>query len=123
MGRITCDFQDFHIAEPRGFIEQGEDAAGQVAVSLIGGVQQRADNGPGNSWRGLRGGNMGGYVGLVLLFSTETGEFLAIFPDGVMQRLWVDATRNECTGAKTFRPQKCQNHRNSAQWLALYDFL
>jgi ornithine cyclodeaminase/alanine dehydrogenase-like protein (mu-crystallin family) len=34
----------------------------------------------------------GQYVGLVLLFSTETGEPLAIFPDGVMQRLRVAAT-------------------------------
>lgn len=33
----------------------------------------------------------GRWVGLVLLFSTETGELLAIFPDGVMQRLRVGA--------------------------------
>lgn len=33
----------------------------------------------------------GRYVGLVLLFSTETGEPLAIFPDGVVQRLRVGA--------------------------------
>lgn len=32
------------------------------------------------------------YVGLVLLFSTDTGEPLAIFPDGVMQRMRVGAT-------------------------------
>jgi ornithine cyclodeaminase/alanine dehydrogenase-like protein (mu-crystallin family) len=32
------------------------------------------------------------YVGLVLLFSTENGEPLAIFPDGVMQRIRVGAT-------------------------------
>ncbi len=32
------------------------------------------------------------WVGLVLLFSTATGEPLAIFPDGVMQRLRVGAT-------------------------------
>lgn len=32
------------------------------------------------------------YVGLVLLFSTETGEPLAIFPDGVLQRIRVAAT-------------------------------
>lgn len=32
------------------------------------------------------------YVGLVLLFSTDTGEPLAIFPDGVMQRMRVAAT-------------------------------
>ena len=32
------------------------------------------------------------YVGLVLLFSAETGEPLAIFPDGVMQRIRVGAT-------------------------------
>jgi ornithine cyclodeaminase/alanine dehydrogenase-like protein (mu-crystallin family) len=36
---------------------------------------------PGNRW-----------VGLVLLFSTETGEPLAIFPDGYLQRLRVGAT-------------------------------
>jgi ornithine cyclodeaminase/alanine dehydrogenase-like protein (mu-crystallin family) len=34
----------------------------------------------------------GRYVGLVLLFSTETGEPLAIMPDGVMQRMRVGAT-------------------------------
>ncbi len=32
------------------------------------------------------------YVGLVLLFSTENGEPLAIMPDGVMQRMRVGAT-------------------------------
>jgi ornithine cyclodeaminase/alanine dehydrogenase-like protein (mu-crystallin family) len=32
------------------------------------------------------------YVGLVLLFSVETGEPLAIMPDGVMQRMRVGAT-------------------------------
>lgn len=32
------------------------------------------------------------YTGLVLLFSSETGEPLAIFPDGVMQRIRVGAT-------------------------------
>jgi alanine dehydrogenase len=34
----------------------------------------------------------GRFVGLVLLFSTRTGEPLAIFPDGVIQRLRVGAT-------------------------------
>ena len=34
----------------------------------------------------------GRYVGLVLLFSTATGEPLAIFPDGVVQRMRVAAT-------------------------------
>ena len=34
----------------------------------------------------------GKWVGLVLLFSTASGEPLAIFPDGVMQRLRVGAT-------------------------------
>jgi len=33
----------------------------------------------------------GRWVGLVLLFSTETGALLAVFPDGVMQRLRVGA--------------------------------
>src|SRR5438093_4692669 len=34
----------------------------------------------------------GRWVGLVLLFSTDTGALLAMFPDGVMQRLRVGAT-------------------------------
>jgi ornithine cyclodeaminase/alanine dehydrogenase-like protein (mu-crystallin family) len=34
----------------------------------------------------------GRWVGLVLLFSTESGKLLAMFPDGVMQRLRVGAT-------------------------------
>jgi alanine dehydrogenase len=34
----------------------------------------------------------GRYVGLVLLFSAETGEPLAIYPDGVVQRIRVAAT-------------------------------
>src|SRR5262245_16434057 len=38
------------------------------------------------------GGDEGRWVGLVLLFSTETGALLAMFPDGVMQRLRVGAT-------------------------------
>ena len=38
------------------------------------------------------------YVGLVLLFSTENGEPLAIFPDGVLQRMRVGATNG--LGAK-----------------------
>jgi alanine dehydrogenase len=38
------------------------------------------------------------YVGLVLLFSTENGEPLAIFPDGVMQRIRVGAANG--LGAK-----------------------
>jgi ornithine cyclodeaminase/alanine dehydrogenase-like protein (mu-crystallin family) len=33
----------------------------------------------------------GRYVGLVLLFSTETGEPLAIYPDGIVQRMRVGA--------------------------------
>jgi ornithine cyclodeaminase/alanine dehydrogenase-like protein (mu-crystallin family) len=32
------------------------------------------------------------YTGLVLLFSTDTGEPLAIFPDGILQRMRVGAT-------------------------------
>lgn len=32
------------------------------------------------------------YVGLVLLFSTQTGEPLAIYPDGIVQRMRVGAT-------------------------------
>ncbi|MGH8632567.1 MAG: ornithine cyclodeaminase family protein, partial [Burkholderiales bacterium] len=34
----------------------------------------------------------GRWVGLVLLFSTETGQLLAMFPDGVMQRMRVGAS-------------------------------
>lgn len=44
-------------------------------------VKEKIPAAPGGKW-----------VGLVLLFSTETGEPLAIFPDGVLQRLRVAAT-------------------------------
>lgn len=42
--------------------------------------RQKQPLAPGNRW-----------VGLVLLFSTQTGALLAMFPDGVMQRLRVGA--------------------------------
>ena len=48
----------------------------------------------------------GRYVGLVLLFSTETGEPLAIFPDGVLQRLRVGATNG--LGAKYLAREDAQ---------------
>jgi alanine dehydrogenase len=44
-------------------------------------VKDKLPKAPGGKW-----------VGLVLLFSAETGEPLAIFPDGVMQRIRVAAT-------------------------------
>lgn len=44
-------------------------------------VKDKLPKAPGGKW-----------VGLVLLFSAETGEPLAIFPDGVMQRLRVAVT-------------------------------
>jgi alanine dehydrogenase len=44
-------------------------------------TKQKLPLGPGGNW-----------VGLVLLFSTRTGEPLAILPDGVMQRLRVACT-------------------------------
>src|ERR1051325_6308218 len=54
-----------------------------VTHPLVGGTRRRVKQplAPGERW-----------VGLVLLFSTETGALLAMFPDGVMQRLRVGAT-------------------------------
>ena len=54
-----------------------------VTHPLVGGKPRRVKQplAPGGRW-----------VGLVLLFSTETGALLAMFPDGVMQRLRVGAT-------------------------------
>lgn len=52
-----------------------------VTHPLIGGAPRRVK-------QPLAGGR---WVGLVLLFSTETGALLALFPDGVMQRLRVGA--------------------------------
>jgi ornithine cyclodeaminase/alanine dehydrogenase-like protein (mu-crystallin family) len=47
----------------------------------------------GNNMRRVKVPAAGGrYVGLVLLFSSETGEPLAILPDGAMQRIRVGAT-------------------------------
>jgi len=53
-----------------------------VTHPLVGGKPRRVKQplAPGGRW-----------VGLVLLFSTETGALLAMFPDGVMQRLRVGA--------------------------------
>jgi ornithine cyclodeaminase/alanine dehydrogenase-like protein (mu-crystallin family) len=54
-----------------------------ITYPEVGGVPRRVKvpAAPNNRW-----------VGLVLLFSTETGEPLAIFPDGAMQRMRVGAT-------------------------------
>src|SRR5437764_1100148 len=54
-----------------------------VTHPLVAGKPRRVKQplAPGERW-----------VGLVLLFSTETGALLAMFPDGVMQRLRVGAT-------------------------------
>src|SRR5204863_8315443 len=54
-----------------------------VTHPLVGGKPRRVKQplAPGGRW-----------VGVVLLFSTETGKLLAMFPDGVMQRLRVGAT-------------------------------
>lgn len=60
-----------------------------LAVPSSGPTQRRVKipAAPGERW-----------TGLVLLFSTETGEPLAIFPDGVLQRMRVGATN--ALGAK-----------------------
>ncbi|HEV7252735.1 MAG TPA: hypothetical protein VGN97_06505 [Mesorhizobium sp.] len=54
-----------------------------LTFPLVGGSRRKVKvpAAPGDRW-----------VGLVLLFSTETGEPLAIFPDGVVQRMRVGAT-------------------------------
>src|SRR5437762_498680 len=52
-----------------------------VTHPSIGGVPRRVK-------QPLAGGR---WVGLVLLFSTDTGALLAMFPDGVMQRMRVGA--------------------------------
>jgi len=52
-----------------------------ITHPLIGGMPRRVK-------QPLAGGR---WVGLVLLFSTETGALLAMFPDGVMQRMRVGA--------------------------------
>ncbi|MEX2449710.1 MAG: hypothetical protein WD407_02530 [Rhodospirillales bacterium] len=80
-------------------IMNGADATLQVAAlrltseimmwPMVSGVRRRmkAPRAPNDRW-----------VGLVLLFSTVTGEPLAIFPDGVMQKTRVAAT--SALGAK-----------------------
>jgi len=61
---------------------------------------------PGNRW-----------VGLVLLFSTDTGEPLAIFPDGYMQRLRVAACNG--LGIKYLaRPDACTIGLLGSGWQA-----
>src|SRR6266481_7556541 len=53
----------------------------------------------------------GRYVGLVLLFSSETGEPLAILPDGVMQRI------------RVVRPMVLASNTSRARMLPLSEFL
>ena len=48
------------------------------------------------------------YVGLVMLFSTVTGEPLAMFPDGVVQRMRVASS--SALGGALLRPRRRQHH-------------
>jgi alanine dehydrogenase len=63
-------------------------------------VKEKLPRAPGNKW-----------VGLIQLFSAETGEPLAIFPDGVIQRMRVAAT--SALAAKHMA-------RNDASVMAIY---
>jgi alanine dehydrogenase len=56
-------------------------------------IKDKLPKAPGGKW-----------VGLVLLFSAETGEPLAIFPDGVMQRIRVAAT-SALAASRMARPE------------------
>jgi alanine dehydrogenase len=59
----------------------------------------------------------GRYTGLVLLFSTDTGEPLAIYPDGVVQRMRVGATTG--LAAKYLaRPDACEVALLGSGWQA-----
>src|SRR3954464_6817066 len=68
-----------------------------VTHPLVGGKPRRVKQplAPGGRW-----------VGLVLLFSTETGALLAMFPDGVMQNLRVGATSG--LGLKHLAREDCK---------------
>ncbi len=59
----------------------------------------------------------GRWVGLVELFSTETGELLAIFPDGVAQRMRVGAT-NGLAAKYLARPESFRVGMIGAGWQA-----
>jgi alanine dehydrogenase len=59
----------------------------------------------------------GRYVGLVLLFSTTTGEPLAIMPDGVMQRLRVGGT-NAIAARSMARPDASSYGLLGSGWQA-----
>lgn len=59
--------------------------------------KDKQPTGPGGKW-----------IGLVMLFSTRTGEPLAIMPDGVMQRLRVASTN--ALGVKYMAPQDASTY-------------
>ena len=59
----------------------------------------------------------GRWVGLVELFDTETGELLAIFPDGVVQRLRVGAT-NGIAAKHLARPEAAKLGLIGSGWQA-----
>jgi ornithine cyclodeaminase/alanine dehydrogenase-like protein (mu-crystallin family) len=84
-------------------MEGGLEEAGIVALRLNSDVihwearegrviKEKIPSAPGKKW-----------VGLILLFSAETGEPLAIFPDGVIQRMRVAAT-SALAGREMARP-------------------
>jgi alanine dehydrogenase len=70
----------------------------EVAATRLNSDTIRWTQGPAGIRKDKHPTAQGKWVGLVLLFSTRTGEPLAIMPDGVMQRLRVAATN--ALGAK-----------------------
>src|SRR5688500_11636313 len=80
-------------------VEGGAEAVGVMAIRLTSDVL-RAETTEGVTRRVKVPAAPGGrFLGLVLLFSTETGALLAILPDGIIQRLRVGASSALATRA------------------------
>ncbi len=93
------------ILTPQTILGEGIDAKSHL-LKTMGGVISSLDVGAVRinsnivTWKTKKGkrtknkipGNEGRYTGLVLLFSTRTGELLSIFPDGIIQTYRVAAT-------------------------------
>lgn len=73
-------------------VEGGSESLGVMAIRLTSDVLQGREVGGVLRREKVPAAPGGKFLGLVLLFSLETGELLAIIPDGIIQRLRVGAT-------------------------------
>jgi len=73
-------------------VEGGSEALGVMAIRITSDVLRGREIDGRLRREKIAAAPGGRFLGLVLLFSLETGELLAIMPDGIIQRLRVGAS-------------------------------